>query len=127
MLETCNQAAPTPPQLFMEKSNAPSRPIAEYGLSLVSISPALQAEIIRYDRKAAEFVLGHFTRMPKDRVQAIYRLQGCQLRRQWLATKFGMRTRKQLINASNNQDGQTSWIAERRAKGYRHIDHRSMQ
>jgi hypothetical protein len=95
------------------------RPIAEYGLSLVPISPASQAKIIRYDRKAAEFVLGHGTRMPTDRVQAIFRLQGCQLQRQWLATKFGMRTRKQLINASNLQDGQTSWIAERRAKDYR--------
>jgi hypothetical protein len=29
------------------------RPIVEYGLSLVSISPALQSEIIRYDRKTA--------------------------------------------------------------------------
>jgi hypothetical protein len=95
------------------------RPLAEYGLSLVRMSPALQAEIIRYDRKAAEFVLGHGTRMPTDRVQAIFRLQGCQLRRQWLATKFGMRTRNQLKNASNQQDAQTLWIAERRAKDYR--------
>jgi Reverse transcriptase (RNA-dependent DNA polymerase)/Endonuclease-reverse transcriptase len=95
------------------------RPIAEYGLSLVPVSPALQAEMIRYDRKAAEFVLGHGTRMPTDRVQAIFRLQGCQLRKQWLATKFGMRTREQLSTASNQQDGQNSWIAERRAKDYR--------
>jgi Reverse transcriptase (RNA-dependent DNA polymerase)/Endonuclease-reverse transcriptase len=95
------------------------RPLAEYGLSLVHISPPLQAEIIRYDRKAAEFVLGHGTRMPTDRIQAIFRLQGCQIRKQWLATKFGMRTRNQLKNAANSQDTQTLWIAERRAKDYR--------
>jgi hypothetical protein len=83
------------------------RPIAEYGLSLVSISSALQAEIIRYDRKTAEVVLGHGTRMPTDRVQAICCLQGYQLRRRWLATIFAMRTRMQLIDASNQQDRQT--------------------
>jgi hypothetical protein len=57
--------------------------------------------------------------MPTDRVQAIFRLQGCQLRRRWLATKFGVRTRKQLIDASNQQDREILWVAERRANDYR--------
>jgi hypothetical protein len=57
--------------------------------------------------------------MPTDRLQAVLRLQGGELRRRWLATKIGMRIKKKLENATEAEDVREYWIAERRAKDYR--------
>jgi hypothetical protein len=62
------------------------RPLAEFGMALVTWTPELHSAALRYDRHAAEFVLGHNTRMHTGRIQAIFRLQGAELRCRWLAT-----------------------------------------
>jgi Reverse transcriptase (RNA-dependent DNA polymerase) len=75
------------------------RPLAEFGLPLETMTPELRGHIARYDKHAAEFVLGHRTRMSTDRVQAVFRLQGGELRRRWLATILGTRIRNDLVQA----------------------------
>jgi hypothetical protein len=95
------------------------RPLAEFGLMLATWTPELHATVLRYDRQAAEFVLGHSTRMPTDRVQAIFRLQGGELRRRVLATNFGLRLRQRMITASNEDRRQEMLQLERRALDYR--------
>jgi hypothetical protein len=73
------------------------RPLAEYGLPLTSWTPELRADVQRYDRYAADFILGHTTRTATDHIQAIFRLQTEEYRRRWLATAFGLRLRRNFI------------------------------
>jgi hypothetical protein len=86
------------------------RPIAKLGLPLVTMTPEL---------RAAEFVLGHRTRMNTDRVQAVFRLQGGELRRRWLATILGTRIRNDLVQAWGTGEKDKTWVSEKREVDYR--------
>ncbi len=95
------------------------RPIAEFGLPLVTMTLELRGCIARYDKHAADFVLGHRTRMSTSRVQAVFRLQGGELRRRWLATMLGTRIRNDLIMAWSSGDKANTLVPEMRAGDYR--------
>jgi hypothetical protein len=95
------------------------RPIAEFGLPLVTMTPEIRGHIARYNKHVAEFVLGHRTRMNTDRVQALHRLQGGELRRRWLATMLGTRIRNGLVQARVTGEIDKTWVPEKTALDYR--------